>query len=107
MIVDNASLGYMIPTSTVRTFLEKKTSSYTRSDEPVPSDFRSFLRKKYSEITRKYLFRNTIVATKNLKAYGMRYVKNISLGGASSQVLTMFLDEKRKIQVVLMCGNVG
>ncbi len=91
----------------VRTFLDKKTPGYTRYTLPVDPGFRSFLETKYSEISRKYLFRSAVLETKNLKKYGMRYIKNISLGNDTKEALMVFLSEKKQAQVVLMCGNVA
>lgn len=107
LITDNASLGYMIPTSTVLSFLAKKTAGYTKYSEPLDSAFRAFLTKKYSEVTSNYVFRNAIVSIGNMRKYGVKFVKNIVTNASDTQVFLTFLHEKKKVQFFLMCGKVA
>jgi hypothetical protein len=107
IIADTTSLGYMIPTATVETFLAKKTPGYTVYREPVDSTFRTFLTKKYREVTRAYVFKNSVVNIPNMKKYGVKFVKNAVTNASDSQVFLTFLHEKKKVQFFLMCGKVA
>lgn len=107
LITDNASLGYMIPTSTVLSFLAKKTAGYTKYIEPLDTAFRAFLTKKYSEVASNYVFRNGIVSIGNMRKYGVKFVKNTVTNASDSQVFLTFLHEKKKTQFYLMCGKVA
>ena len=97
----------MIPTSTVISFLARKTPGYTKYSEPIDTSLRTFLAKKYSEITSAYTFRNSIISIVNMKKYGIKFVKNAVTNASDSQVLLTLLHEKKKVQFYLMCGKVS
>ena len=76
----------------------RKTPGYTKYSEPIESSFRTFLAKKYSEITSTYTFRNSIITIANMKKYGIKFVKNAVTNASDSQVLLTLLHEKKKVQ---------
>jgi len=102
---DNAVIGYMIPTKTVRDFITKKTTGYTPVSLPVPKDFKDFIRISQAGERSKDTINDIFLKTQSLKRYGLKFIGKIDGNGLFTYM--MKFGNLAESSVMLSCSRVG
>lgn len=70
---DNAVIGYMIPITTIRDFLAKKTKGYTKISLSTPRDFKAFIKNSELGERSQDSINDANIKTTSLKKYGLKF----------------------------------
>jgi Trypsin-like peptidase domain len=102
---DNAVIGYMIPTRTVRDFIAGKTAEYTPVSLPVPKDFKDFIRVSQAGDRSKDIINDLNIKTLSLKKYGLKFSMKQEAAGLFSYY--MKFSNLAESSVMLSCSRIG
>lgn len=101
---DNAVIGFMIPITTIRNFLAKKTKWYTKWDITVPQDFKDFIRISELGERSKDVINDSNIKTQPLKKFGLKY--SWKLDGLNSFLYGMSFTNLEESSVLFGCSHI-
>jgi hypothetical protein len=74
---DNAVIGYMIPITTIREFIAKKSKWYTSISLKAPADFKKFIRESELGERSHDIINDTNIKTASLKKYWLTFLGKV------------------------------
>lgn len=74
---DNAVIGYMIPITTIREFLAKKSKGYLEVSLKVPADFKKFIREVEQGERSNDIINDSFIKTTSLKKHWLTFVGKV------------------------------
>ncbi len=86
---DNAVIGYMIPITTIRDFLSKKSKWYTKISLKVPRDFKEFIKSRQLGERSTDIINDSNIKTASLKRFGLKFTGKIEGIGTFLHVMNM------------------
>lgn len=102
---DNAVFGYMIPITTIRDFLAKKTKEYTPVSLPVPSQFKDYIKSSQLGERSTDILNDANIKTVSMKKYGLKY--DGKLETVSTFLYAFAANNLNESSVIYSCPRVG